>query len=131
MCGVYFMGEIVKVFCLDKKVLVFDLNVGCLLVDSCLVDKFVEFVKVYLGYMVILYVNIMVVVKVVIDVVVILINVKQIVESFLKDEKIIFGLDCNLGNYINLIIGCEMLLWDGVCYVYEQFLVEKIVELKV
>lgn len=44
MCGVYFMGEMVKIFCFDKKVLVLDLNVGCLLVDSCFVDEFVKFV---------------------------------------------------------------------------------------
>lgn len=51
-------------------------------------------------------------------------------ESFPKDEKIIFGPDRNLGNYINSITGREMLLWDGACHVHEQFSVEKIVELK-
>ena len=57
-------------------------------------------------------------------------NAKQIVESFPADEKIIFGPDRNLGNYINSITGRNMLLWDGACHVHEQFSVEKILELK-
>lgn len=130
MCGVHFMGETAKVLCLDKKVLVPDLNAGCSLADSCPADKFAEFVKAHPGYTVISYVNTTAAVKAVTDVVVTSTNAKQIVESFPKDEKIIFGPDRNLGNYINSITGREMLLWDGACHVHEQFSVEKIVELK-
>ena len=130
MCGVHFMGETAKVLCPDKKVLVPDLNAGCSLADSCPADKFAEFVKEHLGYTVISYVNTTAAVKAVTDVVVTSTNAKQIVESFPKDEKIIFGPDRNLGNYINSITGHEMLLWDGACHVHEQFSVEKIVELK-
>ena len=130
MCGVHFMGETAKVLCPDKKVLVPDLNAGCSLADSCPADKFAEFVKEHLGYTVISYVNTTAAVKAVPDVVVTSTNAKQIVESFPKDEKIIFGPDRNLGNYINSITGREMLLWDGACHVHEQFSVEKIVELK-
>ena len=130
MCGVHFMGETAKVLCPDKKVLVPDLNAGCSLADSCPADKFAEFVKAHPGYTVISYVNTTASVKAVTDVVVTSTNAKQIVESFPKDEKIIFGPDRNLGNYINSITGREMLLWDGACHVHEQFSVEKIVELK-
>ncbi|UVV63141.1 quinolinate synthase NadA [Bacteroides fragilis] len=130
MCGVHFMGETAKVLCPDKKVLVPDLNAGCSLADSCPADKFAEFVKAHPGYTVISYVNTTAAVKAVTDVVVTSTNAKQIVESFPKDEKIIFGPDRNPGNYINSITGREMLLWDGACHVHEQFSVEKIVELK-
>ena len=130
MCGVHFMGETAKVLCPDKKVLVPDLNAGCSLADSCPADKFAEFVKAHPGYTVISYVNTTAAVKAVTDVVVTSTNAKQIVESFPKDEKIIFGPDRNLGNYINSITGREMLLWDGACHVHLQFSVEKIVELK-
>lgn len=130
MCGVHFMGETAKVLCPDKKVLVPDLNAGCSLADSCPADKFAEFVKAHPGYTVISYVNTTAAVKAVTDVVVTSTNAKQIVESFPKDEKIIFGPDRNLGNYINSITGRKMLLWDGACHVHEQFSVEKIVELK-
>ena len=130
MCGVHFMGETAKVLCPDKKVLVPDLNAGCSLADSCPADKFAEFVKAHPGYTVISYVNTTAAVKAVTDVVVTSTNAKQIVESFPRDEKIIFGPDRNLGNYINSITGREMLLWDGACHVHEQFSVEEIVELK-
>lgn len=130
MCGVHFMGETAKVLCPEKKVLVPDLNAGCSLADSCPADKFAAFVKEHPEYTVISYVNTTAAVKAVTDVVVTSTNAKQIVESFPKDEKIIFGPDRNLGNYINSITGREMLLWDGACHVHEQFSVEKIVELK-
>lgn len=130
LCGVHFMGETAKVLCPDKKVLVPDLNAGCSLADSCPADRFAQFVKEHPNHTVISYVNTTAAVKAVTDVVVTSTNAKQIVESFPKDEKIIFGPDRNLGNYINSITGRNMLLWDGACHVHEEFSVEKIVELK-
>ena len=130
MCGVHFMGETAKVLCPDKKVLVPDFNAGCSLADSCPVDKFAQFVKEHPDHTVISYVNTTAAVKAVTDVVVTSTNAKQIVESFSKEQKIIFGPDRNLGNYINSVTGREMLLWNGACHVHEQFSVEKILELK-
>ena len=130
LCGVHFMGETAKILCLDKKVLVPDLNAGCSLADSCPADKFAQFVKEHPDHTVISYVNTTAAVKAVTDIVVTSTNAKQIVESFPKDEKLIFGPDRNLGNYINSVTNRNMLLWDGACHVHEQFSVEKIVELK-
>ena len=113
MCGVHFMGETAKVLCPDKKVLVPDMMAGCSLADSCPADQFAQFVKEHPGYTVISYVNTTAAVKAVTDVVVTSTNAKQIVESFPKDEKIIFGPDRNLGNYINSVTNRNMLLWDG------------------
>ncbi len=130
VCGVHFMGETAKILCPDKKVLVPDLAAGCSLADSCPADKFESFIKEHPGYTVISYVNTTAAVKALTDVVVTSTNAKQIVESFPKDEKIIFGPDRNLGNYINSITHRNMLLWDGACHVHEQFSVEKIIGLK-
>ena len=130
MCGVHFMGETAKILCPDKKVLVPDMEAGCSLADSCPVDEFARFVEAHPGYTVISYVNTSAAVKAYTDVVVTSTNARQIVESFPKDEKIIFGPDRNLGNYINSITGREMLLWNGACHVHEQFSVAKIQELK-
>lgn len=130
MCGVHFMGETAKILCPQKKVLVPDLEAGCSLADSCPADRFEQFIKEHPGYTVISYVNTTAAVKALTDVVVTSTNAKQIVESFPKDEKIIFGPDRNLGNYINSITNRQMLLWDGACHVHEQFSVEKIVDLK-
>ena len=130
MCGVQFMGETAKVLCPDKKVLVPDMAAGCSLADSCPADEFARFVADHPDHTVISYVNTTAAVKAVTDVVVTSTNARQIVESFPKEEKIIFGPDRNLGSYINAITGREMLLWNGACHVHEQFSVEKILALK-
>lgn len=80
--------------------------------------------------MVVSYVNTSAEVKALSDVLVTSSNARKIVESLPEDEKIIFGPDRNLGNYINSVTGRQMLLWDGACHVHEKFSVEKIVELK-
>ena len=118
MCGVHFMGETAKVLCPDKKVLVPDFNAGCSLADSCPANAFTKFVKEHPDHMVISYVNTTAAVKAVTDVVVTSTNAKQIVESFPKEQKIIFGPDRNLGNYINSVTNREMLLWNGACHVH-------------
>lgn len=130
MCGVHFMGETCKILCPEKKVLVPDLNATCSLAESCPADKFADFVNAHLDHTVISYVNTTAATKAVTDVVVTSGNARQIVESLPQDEKIIFGPDKNLGNYINSITGRNMLLWDGACHVHEKFSLEKILELK-
>lgn len=130
MCGVQFMGETAKVLCMDKKVIVPDMNAGCSLADSCPADEFEKFVKAHPGYTVISYVNTTAAVKAFTDIVVTSSNARQIVDSLPADEKIIFGPDRNLGNYINMQTGRNMLLWDGACHVHEQFSIEKILKLK-
>ncbi|HON02020.1 MAG TPA: quinolinate synthase NadA [Paludibacteraceae bacterium] len=130
LCGVHFMGETAKILNPQKKVLIPDMNAGCSLADSCPADAFEEFVKSHPDYTVISYVNTSAAVKALTDVVVTSTNAKKIVESFPKEEKIIFAPDKNLGNYINSITGRQMLLWNGACHVHEQFSVQKLVELK-
>jgi quinolinate synthase len=58
-------------------------------------------------------------------------NAKVIVESFPKEQPIIFAPDKNLGSYINKKTGRKMLLWNGACMVHEIFSLEKITRLKV
>lgn len=130
MCGVHFMGETVKILCPDKVVLVPDADAGCSLADSCDAAEFESFIKAHPGHTVISYVNTSAAVKALTDVVVTSSNAVDIVESFPKDEKIIFGPDRNLGSYINSLTGRQMVVWDGACHVHEQFSVEKLVELK-
>ena len=130
MCGVHFMGETNKILCPDKVVLVPDLNATCSLAESCPAKEFGDFVKAHPDHTVISYVNTTAATKALTDVVVTSSNSKQIVESFPKEEKIIFGPDQNLGNYINSITGRNMLLWNGACHVHEKFSLEKILQLK-
>lgn len=130
LCGVNFMGETAKILCPDKKVLIPDINAGCSLADSCPSDEFEKFIKQYPDHKVISYVNTSAGVKALTDVLVTSTNAKNIVDTFPKEEKIIFGPDRNLGNYINSVTGRNMKLWDGCCHVHEQFSVNKLIELK-
>lgn len=130
VCGVHFMGETAKILCPDKTVLVPDETAGCSLADSCPADEFAEFVKRHPGHTVVSYVNTSAAVKALTDVVVTSSNARQIVDALPKDEKIIFGPDRNLGNYISSVTGRGMVIWDGACHVHEQFSLEKLLELK-
>ncbi len=129
-CGVHFMAETDKILCPDKKVIIPDLNATCSLAESCPADKFKAFVEAHPDHKVISYVNTSAATKAVTDVVVTSSNARQIVESFPKDQPLIFGPDKNLGAYINSLTGRNMLLWDGACHVHERFSVEKLVALK-
>lgn len=130
LCGVHFMGETAKILCPDKKVLVPDPTAGCSLADSCPAQDFASFIAENPGHTVISYVNTSAEVKALTDVLVTSSNARKIVESFPADEKIIFGPDKNLGEYINSVTGRNMLLWHGACHVHENFSLPKIMELK-
>lgn len=130
MCGVHFMGETAKILCPNKRVLVPDPEAGCSLADSCKAEDFEKFIKLHPGHTVISYVNTTADVKALTDIVVTSGNALKIVNSLPDDEKIIFGPDRNLGEYINCLTGRNMVLWDGACHVHERFSLEKILELK-
>ncbi len=130
MCGVHFMAETNKILSPEKKVLIPDLNAGCSLAESCPAEELAKFKTEHPGYKVVAYVNTSAAVKAHTDIVVTSTNARAIVESFPKDEKIIFAPDKNLGGYLNAVTHRNMLLWNGGCHVHEQFSIEKIVELK-
>ena len=130
MCGVHFMGETAKILCPDKKVLVPDLKAGCSLADSCDPEEFAEFVARYPDHTIISYVNTSAAVKAHTDIVVTSGNARKIVEQLPADEKIIFGPDRNLGEYINSVTGRQMLLWNGACHVHDRFSLEGIMAMK-
>lgn len=130
MCGVHFMAETCKLLSPDKKVLCPDITAGCSLADSCRAEDLAKFKAEHPGYKVVSYVNTTAAVKALTDVVVTSGNAEKVMASFPKDEKIIFGPDYNLGNYINSVSGRDMLLWNGGCHVHEKFSVDAIVKLK-
>ncbi len=127
--GVHFMAETAKIINPSKKVILPDLKAGCSLAESAPIEKFKLFKSQYPDHKVISYINCTADLKTETDIVCTSSNAVKIVESFPKDEKLIFGPDKNLGNYINSITGRNMVLWDGACMVHEKFSVEKIVDL--
>ena len=130
MCGVHFMGETCKILCPNKKVIIPDLNAGCSLADSCKAEDLKAYIDEHPGYKVVSYVNTTAAVKALSDVVVTSSNARKVVESYPKDERLIFGPDKNLGAYINSITGRDMLLWNGGCHVHGRFSLEAILQLK-
>ena len=127
--GVHFMAETAKIINPSKKVILPDLKAGCSLADSAPADKFAAFKAQYPDHKVISYINCTAELKTMTDVICTSANAVKIVESFPKDQPLIFAPDKNLGNYINSITGREMVLWDGACMVHEKYSVEKIIEL--
>ena len=129
--GVHFMAETAKALNPNTKVLLPDLEAGCSLAESAPADKFIEFMKDYPDHKVISYINCTAELKTLTDVVCTSSNAVQIVESFPKDQKIVFAPDKNLGGYINKITGRNMVLWNGTCEVHDILEAEKVVELKI
>lgn len=129
--GVHFMAETAKILNPERKVLLPDLEAGCSLADSCPYDDFKKFVEQYPNHKVISYVNCSAAVKTISDVICTSGNAVQIVNSFKKDEKLIFAPDKNLGGYINDLTGRKMVLWDGVCHVHDQLKTESVINLKI
>jgi len=128
--GVLFMAETAKILNPTKKVLLPDLKAGCSLADSCSFEQLNNFKKKYPEHIVISYINCSAAVKTLSDVICTSGNAIKIVESFPKEQKIIFAPDKNLGAYINNITGRNMVLWDGSCQVHDMLTIENILKLK-
>ncbi|MDA3906751.1 MAG: quinolinate synthase NadA [Bacteroidales bacterium] len=128
--GVHFMAETAKILNPNKKVLLPDLEAGCSLAASCHPVDFAKFRSKYPDHIVLSYINCTAGIKELSDVIVTSGNAVQIVESFPKDQKIIFAPDKNLGAYINQLTGRNMILWDGICEVHDQLTTEAIINLK-
>lgn len=129
--GVHFMAETAKILSPSKKVLLPDLKAGCSLSDSCPPHLFSKFKEQYPDHMVITYVNCTAELKALSDIVCTSSNAVQIVESLSKDQKIIFGPDKNLGDYVKRKTGRDLVLWNGACMVHEIFSREKIEKLRI
>ncbi|MDQ3681809.1 MAG: quinolinate synthase NadA [Bacteroidota bacterium] len=129
--GVHFMAETAKILNPSKKVVIPDLKAGCSLSESCPPPLFKKFKEQHPDHVVISYINCSAGIKALTDVICTSSNAKIIVESFPKEQKIIFAPDKNLGAWINKETGRNMLLWNGACMVHEIFSLEKITRLKV
>lgn len=128
--GVHFMAETAKMLNPEAKVVLPDLEAGCSLADSCPLENFVAFKEKHPDHIVISYINTTAAIKTITDVVCTSGNAVQIVESFPRDQKIIFAPDKNLGGYINRITGRNMVLWDGTCEVHDILSTESIFKMK-
>jgi quinolinate synthase len=128
--GVKFMAETAKILAPSKKVLLPDINAGCSLADSCKAEDFIKFLKDNPGRTVVTYVNTTAEIKALSDITCTSSNAVQIINSLPPDEKIIFAPDRNLGNYVLIKTGRDIIVWNGSCHVHEEFSMEAILKLK-
>tara|TARA_B100000809_G_scaffold119961_1_gene118194 strand:- start:18103 stop:19098 length:996 start_codon:yes stop_codon:yes gene_type:complete len=129
--GVHFMAETAKILNPKKTVLLPDLKAGCSLADSCPPAEFKAFKDAHPDHKVVTYINCSAEIKTLSDVVCTSSNAVKIIESFPKNQKLIFAPDKNLGDYLNKETGRDMLLWDGACMVHEAFSIEKLLDLHI
>lgn len=128
--GVHFMAETAKLLNPNKTVLIPDLEAGCSLSDSCPPDLFQQFKTSLPDHKVISYINCSAEIKALSDVICTSSNAMDIVNSFPKEQPLIFAPDKNLGAYINKHTGRNMILWNGSCMVHEIFSESKLLSLK-
>jgi quinolinate synthase len=119
--GVYFMAETAKILNPGKVVLMPDVYAGCPLADSCPEEEFRKFKARYPGAIVITYINSTAEIKALSDITCTSSNAEQIISQIPASQQIIFAPDKNLGGYIARKLDREMILWQGCCYVHDDF----------
>ncbi len=129
--GVHFMAETAKILNPSRKVIIPDLKAGCSLSDSCPPELFRIFKERHPDHKVVSYINCSAEIKAMSDIICTSSNAQKIVESFQKDQPLIFAPDKNLGAYINRQTNRQMLLWNGACMVHEIFSEQKLLKLKI
>lgn len=131
VAGVRFMGETAKILSPEKKVLMPTLEATCSLDIGCPIDEFSAFCDQHPDRTVVVYANTSAAVKARADWVVTSSIALEVVSHLdRKGEKIIWGPDQHLGNYIQHETGADMLMWQGSCIVHEEFKGQGIADLK-
>ncbi|MBX7149174.1 quinolinate synthase NadA [bacterium] len=130
VCGVKFMAETIKVYNMEKKVLLPDVNAGCSLADSCTPPVFEHFKQKHPGSFVMTYVNSSLEVKALSDVICTSANAVKIASKVPQNQKILFGPDQHLGRHVAKKLGRDMVMFPGSCFVHMSFNVKEILRLK-
>lgn len=122
VAGVKFMGETSKILNNEKRVLMPDLNATCSLDEGCPIDLFSDFCDQHPDHTVVVYANTSAEVKARADWVVTSGIALPIIQHLAdKGEKILWGPDKHLGNYVQRLTGADMIFWPGSCIVHEEF----------
>jgi len=119
-CGVDFMAESAKILSPDKKVLLPSREAACPMAGMADAEGLRELKKKHPGAVVITYINSPAEVKAESDCICTSSNAVKIVEHY-KNKKIIFAPDKNLGAYCQALTGADMVIWNGWCYVHDEF----------
>ena len=131
IAGVKFMGETAKVLTPEKTVVMPTLEATCSLDLGCPIDQFDAFCNEHPDRTVVVYANTSPAVKARADWIVTSSCALEIVEH-LDDqgEKILWGPDRHLGNYIQKQTDADMLMWQGACIVHDEFKTKALFDMK-
>ncbi len=130
MCGVRFMAETVKILSPDKKVILANGEAGCPMAEMMDKDIIAQVRKSYPDYTVVAYINTTSELKTICDVCVTSSSAVKIC-SKLKNDKILFIPDCNLGDYVaKQLPDKEFKLLNGGCPTHARMSVEDVKKAK-
>ncbi len=129
-CGVKFMAESAQMLSPGKTILLPVEEAGCPLADMATVEKLKKKKEEYPEAAVVSYVNSTASVKAESNICCTSSNAVQIVKS-LKEEKVIFLPDKNLGRYVmEHVPEKEFIIWDGYCVVHMRLTREEVLKTK-
>lgn len=117
-CGVHFMAETAAVLAPDKTVLLPDLEAGCSLAATADAIQVRAWKARHPQAAVVAYVNTTAEVKAEADACCTSSNAVKVVESFPKEQEILFLPDMYLGQFVREKTGRKIHLWPGSCHVH-------------
>lgn len=131
VAGVKFMGETAKILTPEKTVLMPTLEATCSLDLGCPADVFSAFCDEHPDRTVVVYANTSAAVKARADWVVTSSMALDLVDHLdAQGEKILWGPDKHLGQYIADQTGADMIMWQGACVVHDEFKAKALRDLK-
>lgn len=131
VAGVKFMGETSKVLTPEKTIVMPTLEATCSLDLGCPIEEFNAFCDQHPDRTVVVYANTSTAVKARADWIVTSSCALEIVEHLDEQgEKILWGPDRHLGNYIQKQTGADMLMWQGACIVHDEFKTKALKDMK-
>jgi quinolinate synthase len=131
IAGVKFMGETAKVLTPEKTVVMPTLEATCSLDLGCPIKEFSAFCDQHPDRTVVVYANTSTAVKARADWIVTSSCALEIVEHLEEQgEKILWGPDRHLGNYIQKQTGADMIMWQGACIVHDEFKTKALEDMK-
>jgi quinolinate synthase len=126
--GVYFMAQTAKIISPDKKVLLPNLNAGCLMADMINLNQVIEFKKQHPNLPVVCYINSTAEVKSECDICCTSSNAVEIVRS-LNTSKVLFLPDANLGKYVeSQLDNVKVVTYSGCCPVHDNVTEQNILD---
>lgn len=124
--GVYFMAQTAKIISPEKKVILPNINAGCLMADMIDHKQMISFKNTHPNIPIVCYINSTAEVKAECDICCTSSNALEIVKS-LNSGKVLFLPDANLGKWVeNKLNNVEVITYNGNCPVHNNINIDDI-----